>query len=123
MGGEEGRGGDPGVLGDAERIAEHDFWKTISTGASVGADMGGLVNGIGQNVLLGNGRDDELESDKLGILFMINSGYDPNEMIDVMKILKAAAGPNRVPEFQSTHPDPENRIEKIKEAIREYQGR
>ena len=112
------------VLGrhSAERIAEHEFWKTISTGASVGADMGGLVNGIGQNVLLGNGRDDELESDKLGILFMINAGYNPEEMIGVMKILKAAAGPNRVPEFQSTHPDPENRIEKIKEAIREYGG-
>ena len=28
---------------------------------------------------------------------MINSGYDPTEMIDVMKILKTAAGPNRVP--------------------------
>ncbi|MCK8522155.1 M48 family metalloprotease [Aquimarina sp. D1M17] len=112
------------VLGrhSAERIAEHEFWKTISTGASVGADMGGLVNGIGQNILLGNGRDDELESDKLGVLFMINSGYNPEEMIGVMKILKAAAGPSRTPEFQSTHPDPENRIEKIKEAIREYQG-
>ncbi len=110
------------VLGrhSAERIAEHEFWKTISTGASVGADMGGLVNGIGQNVLLGNGRGDELESDKLGVLFMINSGYNPEEMIGVMKVLKAAGGPNRTPEFQSTHPDPENRIEKIKEAIREY---
>jgi len=112
------------VLGrhSAERIAEHEFWKTISTGASVGADMGGLVNGIGKNILLGNGRDDELESDKLGILFMLNAGYNPEEMIGVMKILKAAAGPNRTPEFQSSHPDPENRIEKIKEAIREYRG-
>ncbi len=110
------------VLGrhSAERIAEHEFWKTISTGASVGADMGGLVNGIGKNVLLGNGRGDELESDKLGVLFMINAGYNPEEMIDVMKVLKAAAGPNRTPEFQSTHPDPDNRIEKIREAIREY---
>lgn len=113
------------VLGrhSAERIAEHEFWKTISTGASVGADMGGLVNGIGQNILLGNGRDDELESDKLGVLFMLNAGYNPEEMIGVMKILKAAAGPNKTPEFQSTHPDPENRIEKIKEAIREYSGK
>ncbi len=110
------------VLGrhSAERIAEHEFWKTVSTGASVGGDMGGLINGIGQNVLLGNGRDDELESDKLGVLFMINAGYKPEEMIGVMKILKNAAGPNRTPEFQSTHPDPENRIEKIREAIREY---
>ncbi len=110
------------VLGrhSAERIAEHEFWKTISAGASVGADAGGIVNSVGQNVLLGNGRDDELESDKLGVLFMINSGYNPEEMIGVMKILKAAAGPNRTPEFQSTHPDPDNRVEKIREAILEY---
>ncbi|MGW9685538.1 M48 family metalloprotease [Flagellimonas sp. 2504JD1-5] len=107
----------------AERIAESSFWQTLTMGASVGGDMGGLVSGIGQNTLLKNGRGDELESDELGVLFMIQSGYDPNEMIKVMKILKAAAGPNRVPEFQSTHPDPENRIEKIKEAIEKYSGR
>lgn len=106
----------------AERIAEGNFWQTISMGASVGADAGELVAGIGQNTLLKNGRGDELESDELGVLFMINSGYDPYEMIKVMEILKAAAGPNRQPEFQSTHPDPENRIEKIKEAIKKHKG-
>ncbi len=106
----------------AERIADSKFWETLTMGASVGADMGGLVSGIGQNKLLTNGRGDELESDELGVLFMIQSGYEPEEMITVMKILKAAAGPNRVPEFQSTHPDPENRIQKIKEAIAKYRG-
>ncbi|MEO9891518.1 M48 family metalloprotease [Aurantibacter sp.] len=105
----------------AERIADSNFWKTATMGATVGAgDMGGLVGGIGQNTLLTNGRGDELESDDLGVLFMIQAGYDPYEMIEVMKILKAAAGPNRVPEFQSTHPDPENRIEKIRESIQKY---
>ncbi|WP_010520871.1 M48 family metalloprotease [Aquimarina agarivorans] len=110
------------VLGrhSAERIADSDFWKTISAGASVGADAGGLVNQYGQTTLLKNGREDELESDELGVLFMINSGYNPEEMIGVMKILKAAAGPNRIPEFQSSHPDPENRIEHIREAIEKY---
>lgn len=106
----------------AERIAEGNFWQTVTMGASVGADAGDIVGNIGQNTLLTNGRDDELESDDLGVLFMINSGYDPNEMIKVMEILKAAAGPNRVPEFQSTHPDPDNRIEKIREAIEKYRG-
>jgi len=107
----------------AERIAESNFWKTATMGATVGVgDLGGLVGGIGQNTLLKNGRGDELESDDLGVLLMLESGYDPYEMIEVMKILKAAAGPNRVPEFQSTHPDPENRIEKIKEAIQKYQN-
>lgn len=104
----------------AERIAETNFWKTLSMGASVGADMGNVVAGIGQNTLLTNGRDDELESDQLGVLIMIQAGYDPEEMIRVMEILKEAAGPNRVPEFQSTHPDPDNRIERIREAIEKY---
>ena len=107
----------------AERIAETNFWRTVSMGASVGADAGDIVGSIGQNTLLKNGRGDELESDELGVLFMMQAGYDPYEMIEVMKILKAAAGPNRVPEFQSTHPDPENRIEKIKAAIEKYKGR
>jgi predicted Zn-dependent protease len=107
----------------AERIADSQTWQTATMGATVGAgDMGSIVGSIGQNTLLTNGRDDELESDELGVLFMIQSGYDPYEMIKVMEILKAAGGPNRQPEFQSTHPDPENRIEKIKEAIQKYKN-
>jgi predicted Zn-dependent protease len=104
----------------AERIAESNFWKTVTMGAGVGADAGDIVGSIGQNTLLTNGREDELESDDLGVLFMIQSGYEPEEMINVMKVLKASAGPNRVPEFQSTHPDPDNRIEKIKKSIAKY---
>jgi predicted Zn-dependent protease len=107
----------------AERIADSQTWQTATMGATVGAgDMGSIVGSIGQNTLLKNGRGDELESDELGVLFMIQSGYDPNEMITVMEILKAAGGSNRTPEFQSTHPDPENRIEKIKEAIAKYKN-
>jgi len=110
------------VLGrhSAERIANSEFWQTISMGAEVGGGMGGAAGSIGQNILMGNGRDDELESDDLGVLLMINSGYDPYQMIGVMQILKAAAGPSRVPEFQSTHPDPENRIEQIEASIEKY---
>ena len=105
-----------------ERISEANFWKTIVLGASVGADLGEFANGIGQQTLLSNGRDDELESDDLGVKFMIQAGYNPEAMVDVMEILKSAAGPNRVPEFQSTHPDPENRIEKIRESIKKYRN-
>ena len=112
------------VLGkhSAERVSKSKMWQTVSMGAEVGGGMGQTVGSIGQNVLLGNGREDELESDDLGVLFMINAGYDPNEMIGVMKILKAAGGPNRVPEFQSTHPDPENRMERIRESIEKYKN-
>ena len=105
-----------------ERITNANFWKVLAMGGSA-IDMGGVAQQIGQGQLLKNGRGDELESDELGVQFMIDAGYNPEEMIGVMKILKAAAGPNRVPEFQSTHPDPENRIEKIKEAIRNYRNK
>jgi predicted Zn-dependent protease len=83
---------------------------------------GSIVGNIGQNTLLTNGRGDELESDEQGVLFMVQSVYYPYEMIKVMEILKEAGGPNRTPEFQSTHPDPENRIQKIKEAIAKYKN-
>ncbi|GAA4290171.1 M48 family metalloprotease [Aestuariibaculum suncheonense] len=112
------------VLGrhSAERIAETEYWQGLATAGSVGADIGDVIGGIGQNTLLTNGRSDELESDELGVKFMMDSGYNPEEMIGVMTILKAAAGPNRIPEFQSTHPDPDNRIEKIREAIEKYRN-
>jgi predicted Zn-dependent protease len=102
-----------------ERITNSKYWQTLIMGSSA-IDMGGIAQQYGQGQLLKNGRGDELESDELGVKFMIDAGYNPEEMIGVMQILKAAAGPNRVPEFQSTHPDPENRIEKIREAIKKY---
>ena len=102
-----------------ERITDSKFWQTMIMGAGA-IDMGVIAQQYGQGKLLANGRDDELESDELGVFSMIKAGYNPEEMIGVMQILKNAAGPNRQPEFQSTHPDPENRIEKIKEAINKY---
>jgi predicted Zn-dependent protease len=104
-----------------ERITNANFWKVLAMG-SAAIDMGGIAQQFGQGQLLKNGRGDELESDELGVRFMIEAGYNPEEMIGVMQILKDAAGPNRIPEFQSSHPDPENRMEKIREAIRTYKN-
>jgi len=74
---------------------------------------------VGQLVNMKFGRDDELQSDRLGVQFMIEAGYDPQAMIRVMEILAAAAQGNQPPEFFSTHPNPDNRIARIEEAIRE----
>jgi predicted Zn-dependent protease len=72
---------------------------------------------IGQLINLKFGRDDELESDYLGVCFMNDSGYDPNEMVQVMQILASSRAGNEPPEFFSTHPNPENRIQRIQQAI------
>jgi predicted Zn-dependent protease len=72
---------------------------------------------IGQLVNLRYGRNDELESDRLGVRFMAEAGYDPRAMVRVMEILAEAGGGGQQPEFFSTHPNPENRIERIQQAI------
>lgn len=75
---------------------------------------------IGQLVTLKYGRDDEIESDHLGVRFMAEAGYDPRGMIRVMEVLAASArGTGRPPEFFSTHPNPERRLERIETAIRQ----
>lgn len=74
---------------------------------------------IGQLVNMRFGRQDELESDVLGVRFMADAGYDPSSMVEVMRILGQAAGGARQPEFFSTHPNPANRIASIQAAIEE----
>ena len=73
---------------------------------------------VGQLVNMKFGRDDELQSDRLGVRFMGQAGYDPHALIGVMQIL-AEASQGGPPEFFSTHPNPENRVERIEEAIAE----
>ncbi len=80
--------------------------------AQVAAMIGGLIN-------MKYGRDDELESDRYGVRFMAQAGYDPRGLIGLMKILGEASQGQRQPEFFSTHPNPENRIAKIQQAIKQ----
>lgn len=75
---------------------------------------------VNQMINLKFSRSDELESDTLGVKYMAQAGYDPRSMIEVMRVLEAAGGPNRPAEFMSTHPDPGNRVQQIEEAIRRH---
>jgi predicted Zn-dependent protease len=72
---------------------------------------------IGQMINLQYGRDDELESDTLGVCLMLEAGYDPQGLLVVMQTLQQASGGNRPPEFFSTHPSPDNRLDVIREQI------
>src|ERR687895_2221950 len=50
---------------------------------------------IGQLVNMRFGRQDELESDRLGVRFTSEAGYDPNSMIRLMKILAESSEAGR----------------------------
>ncbi|HEX2332288.1 MAG TPA: M48 family metallopeptidase, partial [Burkholderiales bacterium] len=80
------------------------------TTAQIGQMVGSMIN-------MSYGREDELESDALGIRIMAEVGYDPRALIRVMEVLAQASGGSRQPEFFSTHPAPENRSARIREEI------
>ena len=65
------------------------------------------------------GREDELEADRFGVKYTLGSGYNPEAMIEVMEILKAAGGNQRESEMMSSHPYPENRIAQIRQILDE----
>ena len=111
----------------AEHLAKQQLRQGL-TGAAVLAtydpdnpssrNSAAIALAIGQLVTMRHGRADEIESDQLGVRFMAEAGYDPRSMLRVMQVLKEAGGGGRQPEFFSTHPNPERRLERIKDAIR-----
>lgn len=109
----------------AEQMSKQELSQGIAGAAGVAT---GDVNSayyaqvVANMVNMKYGRDDELESDDLGVRFMIQAGYNPEALIGVMDILEEASGGSQVPEFQSTHPSPSNRRDKIKAAIEKYRN-
>ncbi len=84
---------------------------------SIFSNVYGPAASIG--VLLPNSRKQELEADKYGLIFTAMAGYNPQEAIPLWERMQAQAGGNRPPEFLSTHPSEENRIEKLKQLMPE----
>ncbi len=99
-------------LAGAAAIAAYD---PSNPGSAAGSQIALL---IGQAISTRYGRDDELESDALGVRFMAEAGYDPRSLIGVMqKLEQASGGSPRGPEFLSTHPNPGNRVARIEAEI------
>jgi predicted Zn-dependent protease len=110
----------------SQQLAKQQFTQILVGAAGVaasseessGREAAAVAAMVGQMVNMKYGRDDELESDALGVRFMTETGYDPRAHIEVMRILaEASGGPSGQPEFLSTHPDPGNRSEAIQAEI------
>jgi predicted Zn-dependent protease len=85
-------------------------------------EYGGLAAQGIELLSLSYGRGDELEADELGLRYMTRVGYDPRQLADVMEMLARQSAlqggeGGRLPEWMSTHPYPENRVERIQAEI------
>ena len=76
----------------------------LMTGLGLGAQVG---------VALPFSRDHEKEADRHGLYFMAAAGFDPRQSVTLWQNMERASAGQRPPEFLSTHPEPENRIEKL----------
>jgi Zn-dependent protease with chaperone function len=63
---------------------------------------------------LANSREYELEADDDAVLLLGAVGSRPEALASALEKLKRAAGAKGVPDFFSTHPDPDARIERLK---------
>ena len=114
----------------AARHAARQAWQQqlgqglLMGGALLGQGLGlptqdilNLGSMAAQLIFLRYSREDELESDKLAVSYSSSAGYDPREAIPFFQTLnriqeKEGQG---MPSFLSTHPNPGDRIQRIKE--------
>ncbi len=78
--------------------------KTLMSALGLGAQFG---------VLLPFSRIHESEADLYGIDLMARAGFNPDQSVNLWQNMAKASGGKRPPRFMSTHPSPDNRIEKL----------
>jgi predicted Zn-dependent protease len=98
-----------------------------SLGLGIGSVLSPTIAEYGQVASLGLGllflsysREHETQADHLGFRYALASGYDTREMIRVFEMLRRdaqMAGVGRLPEWQSSHPDPGNRIQDVQQMV------
>ncbi|MEN0111635.1 MAG: M48 family metalloprotease [Planctomycetota bacterium] len=105
-----------------ERMAKQKLFSTLAmAGGAVGGDAQSvqMAQMAAQMVQMKYGRDDELESDRWGVLLTEKAGYDPRAMVGVMEVLEASGPKGGPPEMMSTHPKPANRVAYIQRVIQQ----
>jgi predicted Zn-dependent protease len=119
----------------AQRVLQTNLTQTAMTGVAVSlgdmdydkqrAIMGALGAGAKYGVLMPFGRNHESEADEIGLMYMARAGYDPQESIRFWQRMERATQNGAPPEFMSTHPSHEHRIERLQalmpKAMAEYQ--
>lgn len=114
----------------AERMSQDMVSQGIGAAGSVALSKNpksqsifNTLYGVGTPLMmLKYGRNQELEADKLGLIFMAMAGYNPQNAVAFWQRMSSASGSGqKPPEFLSTHPSDATRIAQIQRAIPEAQ--
>ena len=83
-------------------------------------NFGDLASTGLQVMFLKFSRDDERQADDLGFRYMNQAGYEPREMVEMFHVLDRVSrvpGQGRLPNWLATHPNPEDRLQRIQQQI------
>jgi predicted Zn-dependent protease len=108
-----------------------------STGAQLGLILGSILvpqtrpfaelgqTGLGV-LMLKYGRDDELQADELGVKYATAGGWDPAgipQMLTTLGRIEETSDNKGVPNWLSTHPAAEDRVQKVQAAVQTASAR
>ncbi len=100
------------IAGIFEGLSERQESEALKI-LGIGARQGGAL------FLLKFSRDDELQADELGLVYMTRAGYHPVGMLELLGILDRMSQGPRPPELLSTHPMTSRRITEAENWIRD----
>ncbi len=83
-----------------------------NTSRTTGVDVAGMLRTFGIDNPFG--RKQETEADYLGLIFSSLAGYDIRESVKIWERMKEANKGKETPEWMSTHPSSDRRIEALK---------
>ncbi len=106
--------------GTAQATKAQKYSILAGIGAIAGAVIGGApgaIIGQGSQVAVGTyflkfSREYETEADVLGAQIMARAGYDPRDLANMFRTIQQQGGSGG-PQFMSSHPNPNNRYERI----------
>ncbi len=111
----------------AERVLQQQTKNTLLSGVSFSLGdmdynqrrqiMGLIGSGADIAYILPFSRDHESEADSVGLRYMARAGYDPREAVTFWQRMSAQGGKGAPPQFLSTHPAHETRIERLKKEL------
>jgi predicted Zn-dependent protease len=94
-----------GAMGQNPTMTQEVFMQAIGMGTQIG--------------MLKFSRQHESEADKIGLIFMAMAGYDPHEAPKFWQRMTEMSGGQQPPEWLSTHPSHETRINDLNASIPE----
>ena len=109
-----------------------DLLSVLISATTGQSSLGNLSQQLSTGLIRGYGREHELEADRLGAEYLNNTGYDPENMLEVIGVLKdqevyetqLAKRENRQPNIYhgvySTHPRNDDRLKTVVRSAKKF---